>query len=108
MYYPSSENKGADQLCGYREADLRHCFRPSSLLVFLCSGSNIMCDKLLCRSGLHFSFTDKNQFVFFFLFFFFLFFCFVFLCCKIMNQAKKSHLMVIYIVFLIFAQTIEY
>ena len=26
-YYPCSENKGADQLCGYREADLRLCFR---------------------------------------------------------------------------------
>ena len=25
MYYPSSENKGADQLRGYREADLRLC-----------------------------------------------------------------------------------
>ena len=25
--YPSSENKGADQLRGYREADLRLCFR---------------------------------------------------------------------------------
>ena len=24
---PCSENKGADQLCGYREADLRLCFR---------------------------------------------------------------------------------
>ena len=35
-----SENKGADQLRGYREADLRLCFRPSILLVFLCSGSN--------------------------------------------------------------------
>ena len=23
MYYPCSENKGADQLCGHREADLR-------------------------------------------------------------------------------------
>ena len=23
LYYPFSENKGADQLCGYREADLR-------------------------------------------------------------------------------------
>ena len=23
LYYPSSENKGADQLRGYREADLR-------------------------------------------------------------------------------------
>ena len=27
MYYPYSENKGADQLRGYREADLRLCFR---------------------------------------------------------------------------------
>ena len=27
MYYPRSENKGADQLRGYRKADLRLCFR---------------------------------------------------------------------------------
>ena len=27
MYYPCSENKGVDQLRGYREADLRLCFR---------------------------------------------------------------------------------
>ena len=27
FYYPSCENKGADQLHGYREADLRLCFR---------------------------------------------------------------------------------
>ena len=27
LYYLSSENKGADQLRGYREADLRLCFR---------------------------------------------------------------------------------
>ena len=26
LYYPCSENKGADQLRGYREADLRFCF----------------------------------------------------------------------------------
>ena len=39
MYYPCSESKGADQLRGYREADLCLCFRPSILLVFLCSGS---------------------------------------------------------------------
>ena len=26
MYYPGSENNGADQLRGYREADLRLCF----------------------------------------------------------------------------------
>ena len=34
MYYPCSENKGADQLRGYREADLRLCFRIGRLLVF--------------------------------------------------------------------------
>ena len=34
LYYPCSENKGADQLRGYREADLRLCFRISRLLVF--------------------------------------------------------------------------
>ena len=34
FYYPSSENKGADQLCGYCEADLRLCFRLCRLLVF--------------------------------------------------------------------------
>ena len=27
LYYPCSENKGADQLPGYREADLHLCFR---------------------------------------------------------------------------------
>ena len=41
MYYPSSENKGADQLRGYREADLRLCFCLCRLLVFPCGGSVI-------------------------------------------------------------------
>ena len=41
MYYPSSENKGADQLRGYREADLRLCFRLCRLSVFPCGGSYI-------------------------------------------------------------------
>ena len=27
LYYPSSENKGADQLCSYCTADPRLCFR---------------------------------------------------------------------------------
>ena len=27
LYYPSSENKGANQLCGYCTADMRLCFR---------------------------------------------------------------------------------
>ena len=34
MYYPCSENKGADQLRGYREADLRLCFRICKKPVF--------------------------------------------------------------------------
>ena len=34
VYYPCSENKGADQLRGYREADLRLCFRICKMLVF--------------------------------------------------------------------------
>ena len=39
MYYPCSENKDADQLRGYREADLHLCFRLCKLLVFSCTGS---------------------------------------------------------------------
>ena len=39
LYYPSSENKGADQLRGYREADLHLCFRLCKLLVFSRGGS---------------------------------------------------------------------
>ena len=34
LYYPFSENKGADQLRSYREADLRLCFRICKMLVF--------------------------------------------------------------------------
>ena len=34
MYYPCCENKGADQLRSYCEADLRLCFRICRLLVF--------------------------------------------------------------------------
>ena len=34
LYFPSSENKGADQLRGYHEADLRLCFCLCKLLVF--------------------------------------------------------------------------
>ena len=41
FYYPCSENKGADQLRGYREADLRLCFRICKLLVFPCGGSEL-------------------------------------------------------------------
>ena len=39
MYYPCSENKGADQLRGYPEADLRLCFRICKKPVFSRRGS---------------------------------------------------------------------
>ena len=39
LYYPSSENKGADQLRVNREADLRLCFCQGRLLVFPQGGS---------------------------------------------------------------------
>ena len=34
MYYLHGENKGADQLRGYRDADLRLCFRICKKPVF--------------------------------------------------------------------------
>ena len=34
LYYPCSENKGADQLRSYCEADLRLCFRIGENAVF--------------------------------------------------------------------------
>ena len=52
MYYPCSENKDADQLRGYREADLRLCFRPCKLLVFSRTGSYILqytLARIMCR-----------------------------------------------------------
>ena len=39
VYYPCSENKGADQLRGYREADLRLCFLIVRLLASSLGGS---------------------------------------------------------------------
>ena len=39
MYYPCSENKGADQIRGYRQADLRLCFRICKNPVFSQRGS---------------------------------------------------------------------
>ena len=39
LYYPYRENKGADQLRGYREADLRLCFRICKNPVFSRRGS---------------------------------------------------------------------
>ena len=43
LYYPCSENKGAHQLRGYREADLRLCFRICQILVFSRRGSFVLC-----------------------------------------------------------------
>ena len=43
LYYLGSENKGADQLRGYREADLRLCFRLCQKAVFSRRGSNRYC-----------------------------------------------------------------
>ena len=40
MYYLYSKNKGADQLRGYREADLRLCFSICRKPVFSRRGSN--------------------------------------------------------------------
>ena len=39
LYYLCSENKGVDQLRGYREADLCLCFRICKMLVFSRGGS---------------------------------------------------------------------
>ena len=43
LHYPCGENKGADQLRGYREADLRLCFRICKKPVFSRRGSNVWC-----------------------------------------------------------------
>ena len=40
LYYLCSENKGADQLRSYHEADLRLCFRICKKPVFSRRGSN--------------------------------------------------------------------
>ena len=60
MYYPSSENKGADQLCGYREADLRLCFRICRLLVFPRGGSFLNLQYYACHHFRSFSLLCKD------------------------------------------------
>ena len=42
MYYPCSENKGADQICSYCKADLRLCFHLCRLFVFPWGRSNVL------------------------------------------------------------------
>ena len=44
LYYLCSENKGADQLRGYRKADLRLCFRICKMLVFARRGTFVYYD----------------------------------------------------------------
>ena len=46
LFYPCSENKGADQLRGYREADLRLCFCICKKPVFSERGSFNICEHL--------------------------------------------------------------
>ena len=41
LYFPSGENKGADQLLGYRDADLRLCFGICKNPVFSRRGSYV-------------------------------------------------------------------
>ena len=47
LYYLCSENKGADELRGYREADLRLCFRICKNVGFLMTRLN--CTALICH-----------------------------------------------------------
>ena len=49
MYYPCSEKKGADQLCGYRTTDLRLCFRICKNPVFSRRGSCISGQVLMLK-----------------------------------------------------------
>ena len=55
LYYPCRENKSADQLRGYREADLRLCFRICKKLVFSRRGSFISTEagSLFGQSSVH-------------------------------------------------------
>ena len=45
MYYPCSESKGADQLCGFREADLRLLFSHIQKAGFLMTRLKIMVEQ---------------------------------------------------------------
>ena len=56
LYYLCSENKGADQLRGYREADLHLCFRICKKPVFSQQGSF---DKYSNTGASHTLFQDE-------------------------------------------------
>ena len=51
LYYLCSENKGADQLSGYREADLGLCFGICKKAVFSRCGSNYLQYMLSCSNA---------------------------------------------------------
>ena len=68
LYYPSSENKGADQLFGYREADLPLCFHICKNVGFSHDTAQMSFNALVNQL-----FARGTRRVFFF-FFFFLFF----------------------------------
>ena len=65
VYHPCSENKGADQSRGYREADLRLCFHICRLLVFSSTGSYLNIIKLGTESSTFAHFLDLARFTFF-------------------------------------------
>ena len=50
MYFPGSENKGADQLRGDREAELRLCFRIIPKSLFSHDEAHKSKDSRLCRN----------------------------------------------------------
>ena len=57
LHYPYSENKGADQLYSYCEADLHLCFCLCRLLVFPCGG--LICHHI-CTKTKQYSFLYAN------------------------------------------------
>ena len=66
LFYPSSENKGADQLRGYRAADLCLCFCICRTLVFSRRGS-----KMRSLVAVKMTIFSCIFHIFFFFFFFF-------------------------------------
>ena len=62
IYHLYSENKGADQLRGYREADLRLCFHICKKPIFSQQGSNTPIRDLLLHTAIFLSSqTDRPK-----------------------------------------------
>ena len=57
MYYPYSKNKGADQLRGNREPDLRLCFR-------ICKKAGFLMARLISTVLERISFAQTDRFLF--------------------------------------------